>query len=1174
MFKASPFKKVKEGSKNIVGRVVEVNGKEIDENYNLDNKSTSSTSVQKSTISSSVSRLFGASPYKKSSTTRTPGRKLLKKLICTPGKSRSFPDTSVSDIDDFGLYIPNNDSAGLTVSRSNSSEEAKDLGQAPSSPPRVPSKVLMEAEKQTMRSPVKTQNHKTYSANKSNSVDEALVAASNSLDLDEDKIFTTNSSDDDDEIDHRNESESNPMSRNNYSSSSPFSSPRQHTTPSKVSHVAMKSPGIAIPTPAPSRPTSITDHLFPHPIRNMQESPMDMNANTPSPRNLSTQFEEDDDAFLPDDFVAPEKPIEDKATFTVEEVEQKIREAKREERMSLRKEHDMHMKEREKEFDQVMFDTGSQWKREADEQETKYAQLLKDERHKTSLKHHELINKTQHLEQREETLKELQAQHEALKQRVGDIESNEEKISDTASKAQEIESLKRDKLKAEKRISELVSELEEVVDPLRQQKQFADQKAAELSEQLQVLTESRDLSQNQLEESLGKVVRLEEKLAELSFVDPEEIRTSKLELENLRNLRAEDGKEIQALQYQLSQIVNEHRDLLSPKKKGSNSSSVESTCVGEIDTLRVDYDKAQDQLKSMGRVLKRYRTERDDLRATIEELQEGHVQAIEIAVKQATKDQREKVLKLSEENGALRQQPKDIAEQMLDETKKHMEELKISHKEEILRLQKSLNDEIRNSEEQQKKLESKFEMERNDLKMRHETKIESLMQDMQELRLSKTDELSIAKSSSMEEIDSLQFQLRQLKTEFEKEKNEIIKNKSKEWQALEDQIKSMNEMHKEELELAASVSKEEADLLKQKIIELETKSSGNITEDSAKKMKSDFENTLKEVEAKAAADRERFVAEIKSLKEEKESAIQEVRKFESQIVDIQEQNALKVEKAKEEYDRQIREVKAEHGSESDELLAQLDLIEAETTQRFKNAEAAVKEKDAVIAALGSQLAESESRSAAMNKEYETLKEVLESLRSDLEVVSSSNDARENEIASLIERHSKEMDNEIASREKACEEAREEMIALAEKQLDERQEYYQALKRELDNALSKISVLERDLRLATKESEESRRRHEAREADIRDELAQSKAAIAAKQASLIRAEKVHQAELDRAREAESILKAKFEESQATSQSVQKALAKLVTEKQTLERELSDVTAISEELATICEKNNLM
>jgi len=35
-----------------------------------------------------------------------------------------------------------------------------------------------------------------------------------------------------------------------------------------------------------------------------------------------------------------------------------------------------------------------------------------------------------------------------------------------------------------------------------------------------------------------------------------------------------------------------------------------------------------------------------------------------------------------------------------------------------------------------------------------------------------------------------------------------------------------------------------------------------------------------------------------------------------------------------------------------------------------------------------------------------------------------------------------------------------------------------------------------------------------------------------------------------------------------------IAKLVTENQTLEQELSEVTAIVEELATICEKNNLM
>ncbi len=53
-----------------------------------------------------------------------------------------------------------------------------------------------------------------------------------------------------------------------------------------------------------------------------------------------------------------------------------------------------------------------------------------------------------------------------------------------------------------------------------------------------------------------------------------------------------------------------------------------------------------------------------------------------------------------------------------------------------------------------------------------------------------------------------------------------------------------------------------------------------------------------------------------------------------------------------------------------------------------------------------------------------------------------------------------------------------------------------------------------------------------------------------------------------------MRSKYEESQAASNSIQKTLAGMVTEKQRLEQELAEVTAISEELATICEKNKLM
>ena len=53
-----------------------------------------------------------------------------------------------------------------------------------------------------------------------------------------------------------------------------------------------------------------------------------------------------------------------------------------------------------------------------------------------------------------------------------------------------------------------------------------------------------------------------------------------------------------------------------------------------------------------------------------------------------------------------------------------------------------------------------------------------------------------------------------------------------------------------------------------------------------------------------------------------------------------------------------------------------------------------------------------------------------------------------------------------------------------------------------------------------------------------------------------------------------MKSKFEESQATSRSIQKTLAAIVTEKKRVDQELAEVTAISEELATLCEKNKLM
>ncbi len=1129
------------------------------------NKSKSAKSTQK--IVSSVSRIFGASPYKKSSTTRTPGRKLLKKLVCTPGKSRSLPGTSATDIDELGAFP-----TGFTFSRSSSSDEAKEASSIqasvsthkPASPPRLDRKLLQEEDMSTkMRSSQMMQATRTAQNHhiSHKRVDDALVAASDRAGFNDDMIFLTNSSSSSDDADYRNENESNQMPRKEYSS--PYSSPQQydkHSSQPNSGRFAMRSPGMSIPTPAMGR----------HPLSSIQDSPVDkMKTTTPDPRNLATQFEEeedDDDAFLPDDFVNPSnnQPTQDGGKYTQEQVEQQIRDAIRKERLALREEHEKETKELRSEFEQVLLQSGTQWQNENVKVETSLQKLLKDEKHKTS----ELVKETRSLQ---ENLSEVETERELLNRKVQELERIGEALAAAHSHNAELDSLENENRNLVDRISELGSRLQGF-GLLAREKDASEKRAAELSEQIRMLKESGEQSQSQLEQAMEVVDHLKGQLAALPSVDPEEFRNSKIEVENLRNLRIVAGKGIQALQTQLSQIIEEHNECLTPKKQ--KPFNVQSPCLSEIDMLKVNYDKSQEQLKSMGKALKRYRSQRDELKAEYDLSEERHVSAIEIAVKESTQHLKDEIQSLKEENEDIRQKKQDIGEKMVEEMKNHMEDLKTSHEEEVRKLKEMLENQIKSAEEKQEKMIAEFEANATELKRNHEQKIESLNEEMSELRSNHNDELSRAKADAREEMDNIRLELDRIRNEFEDEKTELKEQKAAECKALEDQIKSMSELHKEELELAAMESREQIDVLKEKIKKLETdllaKASEGLTQDEFDQMKSTLESDIEN----AKTEKDRLAIELKSLQEEKAAEIEKSSRLESRILEIKSENAARIEKIKSESDRKIHELKSAHASESEELLAQLDLIEGEVTQRYQTALASVTEKDAVISALGSQLAAAESRVESTSQEYEALKKEIDSLRSDLEVVTATNENSEKEIAKLIEQHEKEIEKQVALRESACNEAREEMIALAEGQLAERQQYYQALKRELDNSQSKTSVLERDLRFAKKEMDEMGKRHDAREADLRDELAQSKASIATEEAKRKRAAKIHQAELERARQAEQEMQAKYDESKKTSQSIQKTLAKLVTEKQRLEQELTEVTAISEELADLCEKNKLM
>lgn len=343
---------------------------------------------------------------------------------------------------------------------------------------------------------------------------------------------------------------------------------------------------------------------------------------------------------------------------------------------------------------------------------------------------------------------------------------------------------------------------------------------------------------------------------------------------------------------------------------------------------------------------------------------------------------------------------------------------------------------------------------------------------------------------------------------------EEIEKKIGEYEELQKQIERMQELHKEEVELVQQEAVNEGNVaLETQIEELQSNLALVETEKTDLKMK------LEELETRFGNAKAQF------------------------------------DKEKQDTSRRLQEMQSHHRKEIDELTTDLDLFEAENMENIRKLQESLKEKETVISAMGSQLAESEAR-VASSSDSETLKQRrIEELEGELQKAVEAKSRKEQELA-----------DQVILKQKAIEEVANELTAKAEKQFEERNELYRVLKKKFDEATSHISVLERDIRFATKEVGELKKRHEAREGDLKDELAQTKAAVAKSDANLARVEKNHRAELQRSRE-------ELDSAKATSQQIQKSLAIVVNEKEKLAAEVVDLKNISEELMAMVEEKGL-
>ena len=188
----------------------------------------------------------------------------------------------------------------------------------------------------------------------------------------------------------------------------------------------------------------------------------------------------------------------------------------------------------------------------------------------------------------------------------------------------------------------------------------------------------------------------------------------------------------------------------------------------------------------------------------------------------------------------------------------------------------------------------------------------------------------------------------------------------------------------------------------------------------------------------------------------------------------------------------MRKVRDEHTAQIDEMLSQLDLVEAEHNEHKAAMERALVEKDAIISALGSQLAEAQHQRELLESEIEkatgSLASTEEMLRQSQQVITEL----EGLLTELRAEHNRAIEEQCRKGQKHSEQVRNETIAAAEVQFQKANEHYMALRQEYDAASRKAGKLEMEVRMLRREAENAKSEAVSKEVALASELAQSKA----------------------------------------------------------------------------------
>ena len=571
----------------------------------------------------------------------------------------------------------------------------------------------------------------------------------------------------------------------------------------------------------------------------------------------------------------------------------------------------------------------------------------------------------------------------------------------------------------------------------------------ELEPQLEALTQQLNAIRQESETELADVVSktcaerdlLRSQLAELKELHLEEVNAARKAAEKDSEMRVHtDGRDHERIRSKYEADMNEIRTKHERQLADQQA---------EIEKLKRDYEGQLERVKSLAQ------KEIKLLHQKLQETSDNHYNERSELSATLAKEQSD----IEAEKESMRQQYESLIEKVRLESRNEVDN-------EIKLLRAKLD-----------MAHVKYEREKFEIVESCEKECDELREKLVKMRETHMDQLAKSQrnNDSKNDIRELERQLQQMQDRYNTCEQEFAKNAALERSKTEKYIKDMQTKFQQELHSAQSRSNQAEELEEEKM-ELTAK---------VKKLETQLRH-LQEAQDQAL-DRARAEAKNQIEKELRELE-QHVEAMQSGDSDLLKKIAVleaSTQKDKTEYEQQIREVRAEHGKEIEELLGQLDLVEQEHLDRYSRMENVVGEKEAVISALGKQLAEAQTQLSGMSDRQSSVTRELEAFQE--EALQSQNELQrtKQEMERLQSAHKRAL-------EQACNEAKEEMIARAEVQFEQANATYKKLKQEYDNARTRISNLERDLKTAKRKADDAKKADEARKVDLEDELAQAKA----------------------------------------------------------------------------------